>query len=234
MAAPLIGICGRVLSFSDEGRRDAYSSSQPYSRAIARAGGLPVLIPPLPTMPGRVDELLDQLDGILLPGGGDVDPRIYGAKPATDSLYGIVPEHDELDLALAHAVVERDIPMLAVCRGMQILNIAFGGTLVQDLEVDGHWMREHDVHLTPGSLLAAATGTTTMKHCQSVHHQGIGRLSDHLKAVGHADDGLLEAVEHRSATWVVGTQWHPEDSVRTDPAQQALFDELVRRAAARP
>ena len=94
MAAPLIGICGRVLSFSDEGRRDAYSSSQPYSRAIARAGGLPVLIPPLPTMPGRVDELLEQLDGILLPGGGDVDPRIYGAKPATDSLYGIVPEHD--------------------------------------------------------------------------------------------------------------------------------------------
>ena len=154
---PLIGICGRVLSFSDEGRRDAFSSSQPYSRAIAKAGGLPVLLPPLATAPQMVDRFLDRLDGLLLPGGGDVEPARYGQAPATDALYGMLGVHDEFDLALTHAAIERDIPMLAICRGMQILNVARGGTLVQDLDGGGHWMCEHRVTITERSRLARAT-----------------------------------------------------------------------------
>jgi putative glutamine amidotransferase len=137
---PLIGICGRVLSFSDEGRRDAFSSSQPYSRAVAKAGGLPMLLPPLPTAPKMVDAYLDRLGGLLLPGGGDVEPSRYGQEALTDALYGMVGLHDEFDLALTHAAIERDLPVLAICRGMQILNVAQGGSLVQDLDGGGHWM----------------------------------------------------------------------------------------------
>jgi putative glutamine amidotransferase len=124
---PLIGIIGRVMSFADEGRRDAFSSSQPYSRAVATSGGLPVLLPPLPRAPQMADHYLDQLDGLLLPGGGDVEPHRYGQQPTTDSLYGMVSLHDEFDLAMVRAAIARDMPVLAICRGMQELNVALGG-----------------------------------------------------------------------------------------------------------
>jgi putative glutamine amidotransferase len=227
---PLIGICGRVLSFSDEGRRDAFSSSQPYSRAVAKSGGLPVLLPPLPTAPQMVHTYLDRLGGLLLPGGGDVEPHRYGQQATTDALYGMVGLHDEFDLALVHAALERDLPVLAICRGMQILNVAMGGTLVQDLDGGGHWMCEHPVDIDPSSHLAEATATDELRHCYSVHHQGLDRLGADLRPVAHDPGGLIEAVEHTSASWVVGVQWHPEDTTSTEPAQQALFDEFVRRA----
>lgn len=228
---PLIGICGRVLSFSDEGRRDAFSSSQPYSRAVAKAGGLPVLLPPLATASQTVHHLLDRLDGLLLPGGGDVEPARYGQTPATDALYGMVGVHDEFDLALTHAAIERDIPMLAICRGMQVLNVARGGTLIQDLEGGGHWMCEHGVTISDTSRLAIATGTTELAHCYSVHHQGLDLLGDGIMPVAFDSHGLIEAVELDGASWIVGVQWHPEDTTSVEPAQQHIFDELVRRAA---
>ena len=229
---PLIGICGRVLSFSDEGRRDAFSSSQPYSRAVAKSGGLPVLLPPLPTATRLVDTYLERLGGILLPGGGDVEPHRYGQEPLTDALYGMVGLHDEFDLALVHAAIERDLPVLAICRGMQVLNVSQGGTLVQDLEVEGHWMNEHPVEIHRGSRLEAAVGATRLRHCYSVHHQGLDALGDGVIPVAYDDQGLVEAVEYEHASWVVGVQWHPEDTTSTEPAQQALFDEFVRRATA--
>lgn len=228
---PLIGICGRVLSFSDEGRRDAFSSSQPYSRAVAKSGGLPVLLPPLPTAPKMVDTYLDRLGGLLLPGGGDVEPHRYGQEPTTDALYGMVGLHDEFDLALVHAAIERDIPVLAICRGMQILNVSQGGTLVQDLEGGGHWMCEHPVEVDGGSRLAEAIGTSALTHCYSVHHQGLDQLGAGLVPVARDAGGLIEAVEYDDASWVVGVQWHPEDTTNVEPAQQRLFDEFVRRSA---
>jgi putative glutamine amidotransferase len=227
---PLIGICGRVLSFSDEGRRDAFSSSQPYSRAIAKAGGLPVLLPPLATASQLVHRFLDRLDGLLLPGGGDVEPSRYGQAPATDALYGMLGVHDEFDIALTHAAIERDIPMLAICRGMQILNVARGGTLIQDLDGGGHWMCEHRVTITERSRLACATGTTDLAHCYSVHHQGLDMLGDGIIPVAYDGDGLIEAVELEGSTWIIGVQWHPEDTTSVEPAQQQIFDEFVRRA----
>lgn len=228
---PLIGICGRVLSFSDEGRRDAFSSSQPYSRAVAKAGGLPVLLPPLPTAPQMVDTYLDRLGGLLLPGGGDVEPHRYGQAPTTDALYGMVGLHDEFDLALVHAAIERDLPVLAICRGMQILNVSQGGTLVQDLDGAGHWMCEHPVEVVAGSRLADATGSTDLAHCYSVHHQGLDQLGADLVPVAYDPNGLIEAIEYTEASWVVGVQWHPEDTTSVEPSQQRLFDEFIRRAA---
>lgn len=229
---PLIGIIGRVLSFADEGRRDAFSSSQPYSRAVAMSGGLPVLLPPLPRSPQMVHAYLDQLDGVLLPGGGDVEPHRYGQQPITDSLYGMVSLHDEFDLAMVQAAIERDMPVLAICRGMQVLNVNRGGTLVQDLQVEGHWMSEHHVDVVDGSLLAEALGTTHLRHCYSVHHQGLDRLGEGIVPVAHDEAGMVEAVEFTGASWVVGVQWHPEDTTMTEPAQQRLFDTFVARAHA--
>ncbi|MFM7686618.1 MAG: gamma-glutamyl-gamma-aminobutyrate hydrolase family protein [Actinomycetota bacterium] len=230
---PLIALCARTLTFSDEGKRDAFSSSQPYSRAVARAGGVPVLVPPIRELANNALTVLQHFDGVLLPGGGDVDPRRYGEEPDDDLIYGVVAAHDELDIAVCLAAVELDLPMLALCRGMQVLNVALGGSLEQDIGNSDHWMREHPVRLAEGSLLAQATGTIELEHCHSVHHQGINRLADPLVACGWAPDGQLEAVELPTATWVVGAQWHPEDTAPHKPQQQAIYDELVRRAAAR-
>ena len=229
---PLIALCARVHTFSDEGKRDAYSSSQPYSRAIARAGGVPVLVPPIHELAENALTVLRHFDGVLLPGGGDVDPRRYGQEPHDDNLYGITEIHDDLDMAVCLAAIELDLPMLALCRGMQVMNVVLGGTLQQDIGTSDHWMREHTVELIEGCKIAEACGTTHLEHCHSVHHQGIDRLAEPLLACGWATDGQLEAVELSSATWIVGAQWHPEDTASRTPQQQGLYDELVRRAAA--
>lgn len=230
---PLIAVCARVLTFSDEGKRDAFSSSQPYSRAVVRAGGVPVLVPPLVELADNAASVLRHFDGVLLPGGGDVDPRRYGQRATAEQLYGIVDIHDELDIAVALAALEVDLPMLAVCRGMQVLNVALGGTLLQDIGTDDHWMREHPVLVEGDSLVARAVGGIEVEHCHSVHHQGLDAVAAPLKPTGWADDGLLEAVELPDASWVVGIQWHAEDTASRAPHQQAIYDELVRRAAER-
>jgi putative glutamine amidotransferase len=229
---PLIAICARTLTFSDEGKRDAYSSSQPYSRAVARAGGVPVLVPPINRLASNALTVMGHFDGVLLPGGGDVHPSRYGQEPVADELYGIVSEHDDLDLAVCMAAIELDLPMLALCRGMQVLNVALGGTLCQDIGTDDHWMREHTVTLTEGCKIAQAVGTTHLQLCHSVHHQGLDQLGDGLVPVGWAEDGQLEAVELDGAGWIVAAQWHPEDTAPRQPTQQSLYDELIRRAAA--
>jgi putative glutamine amidotransferase len=145
-------------------------------------------------------------------------------------LYGIVAANDELDMAVARAALELDLPMLALCRGMQVLNIVLGGTLVQDIGNDEHWMREHSVKLVEGSIIADIVGDTHLDHCHSVHHQGIDDLGDGLVPIGYSEDGQLEAVELPTKSWVVGLQWHPEDTATRQPQQQAIYDELVRRS----
>ena len=230
MSTPLIGIIGRVLSFSDEGRRDAFSSSQPYSRAVAQAGGLPVLLPPLATAPRLVPQYLDEIDALLLPGGGYVEPHRYGQRADTDALYGMVGLHDEFDLALINAAIDRDMPVLAICRGMQILNVARGGTLIQDLKGGGHWMCEHTVSITDGTLLSDAAETTELHHCYSVHHQGLDRLGDGVVPIAQDPHGLIEAVQYAEASWIVGVQWHPEDTTSVEEPQSRIFATFVRRA----
>ncbi|MEO6123878.1 MAG: gamma-glutamyl-gamma-aminobutyrate hydrolase family protein, partial [Ilumatobacteraceae bacterium] len=117
------------------------------------------------------------------------------------------------------------------CRGMQVLNVACGGTLHQDIGTEAHWMRYVPVELDAGSRLAKAFGTETPEHCHHVHHQAVDRIGDGLRVVGRSVDGMLEAIELEAARWIVATQWHPEDNAESDAEQQALFDEFVRQAA---
>ena len=171
--------------------------------------------------------MLRHFDGVLLPGGGDVDPRRYGQEPSAEQLYGIVSEHDEVELAVVAAVLELEVPMLAICRGMQVLNVAMGGTLQQDIGGESHWFAHHEVALDAGSRLAKAIGgeTVTAAHC--VHHQALDRVAEGLVMVGHTSDGIVHACESAGDAWVVATQWHPEDTSATDAQQQSLFTALI-------
>ncbi len=233
MSAPIIIIVGRQSSQAKGVRAEAYASGQRYYKAIERAGGIPVMLPPMPELlDGRLIDLIDRVDGVLFHGGGDIDPRRYGDAATAEQLYGIVYEHDEVELAVMRSAIDHDLAVLGLCRGLQILNVALGGTLVQDIGNEDHWLQYHPVSLEPDSRLAGAFASVRPARCHSVHHQIIDQIADGLRVVGRADDGMLEAVELESATWVVATQWHPEDTAHEDPEQQNVFDELVRQAAA--
>lgn len=225
--APVIGI---TTYGCDERKR--YSLPVEYVAAVQRAGGLPLLIPPGSERPERY---LDLVDGIILAGGGDLDPKHYGGDQH-ETLYGVDLARDELELALAREIVRRRQPAFAICRGMQVLNVALGGTLIEHLpETFGEKVLHrkpprdptpHGVRITPASRLATIAGVTEMQPL-SWHHQGIRALAPGLKAVAHAPDGAIEAVELESHPWLIAVQWHPELSAETDPSQQRLFDALV-------
>jgi putative glutamine amidotransferase len=212
-----------------------YGVPENYVDAVRRAGGRASLL--LPGDDRGPAELLERVDGLLLVGGGDVEPARYGQEPS-ETIYGVEPDRDALEIDLLHEADRRGTPTLCICRGMQVLNVAFGGSLVQDLPSDGRYMEHgppsgadpvgHDVKLADGSRGADAMGTPVVS-CSSHHHQGVDRLGEGLIATGWSEDGLVEAAE-REDGWIVGVQWHPEDTAATDPAQQGLFDRLVRLA----
>ena len=165
----------------------------------------------------------------MLHGGGDVDPRHYGQEPSAEQLYGIVAEHDEVELAVVRAAVEADVPMLAICRGMQVLNVALGGTLRAAHRQRGTLVGStRRCRSTPAHASPKAMGTESPSACHCVHHQALDRVADGLVVTGRTADGIVHAVEIDSARWIVATQWHPEDSADTDPEQQGLFDDLIR------
>jgi putative glutamine amidotransferase len=194
--------------------------SRSYVEAVQRAGALVVMLPPdqlLLTSPG---EALDLLDGLMMAGGADIDPASYGARPHPETL-DTVPERDRFEITLVRAAIERELPVLGICRGMQLINVAYGGTLLQHLpERFGHHEHlrvpgtfdgaDHDVDLVAGSLAARAAGET--HHAtKSHHHQGVDRLGDGLRISGTSTmDGLPEAIEMPDRRFVLGVQWHPE------------------------
>jgi putative glutamine amidotransferase len=227
VSSPLVVIVGRLSPEAKGVRGEVFAAGRGYFHGVVRAGGTPVLLPPIPEALDRIGHLLDRADAVVMHGGGDIDPRHYGQELAADEVYGIVPEHDEVELAVAREAIERDLPMLAICRGMQVVNVALGGTLVQHIGNERHWMQLHPVDVEADSHMAAAIGTTRFEACHSVHHQALDALGEGLRVVGRAPDGTLEAVEHTSARWLVAPQWHPEDTAATDPQQQALFDTLL-------
>ena len=218
---PVIGICA-ALARARWGvwERDAALLAFSYIEAIQRAGGMAVMIPPDDRFEEDPDEILDLLDGLILAGGNDIDPACYGADPHPET-HHLVPERDRAELALATRAVERDMPVLGICRGMQLLNVAFGGTLRQHLPEElGHEEHrrtpgsfdgsDHDVRLTAGSLASRAAGEQ-VHATKSHHHQGVATVGDGLKVTGHSTiDDLPEAIEAPGRRFVLGVQWHPE------------------------
>jgi len=207
-----------------------------------RAGGVPLAVPPLfdaATVDELARDVLSRVDALCLPGGPDVAPNRYGAASVHSKVFGVRAEHDALDIALARAAIELDKPVLAICRGHQVLNVALGGTLHQHLpDVVGddvgarHFKHHNDIDLMAGSKAAVTMGTTR-PHGHCVHHQAIETLGAGLEVTAWSGD-VIEGVE-LADQWVVGVQWHPEDDAATDPEQQALFDGFVavsRRVAA--
>ena len=228
MSRPLIAIPGRRSDQAAKLRTPVIAAGRFYADAVQRAGGIPVVIPPNEDE-SAVREVIDRCDGMVLLGGGDVDPRNYGQTERAQ-LFGVDPFLDSFEMNAVRHAVSIDIPVLAVCRGHQVLNVTMGGTLVQHLPTtDDHRDTMHTVSVVPGSRVASSMGTTgPLVH--SFHHQAIDRVADGLTVVATAADGTIEAVELQGARWVVGVQWHPEDTADTDPANQGLFDALVAAA----
>lgn len=202
-----------------------------YLRAIERAGGMPVVLPPL--APSEVPSLLDRLDGICLSGGPDLDPAAYGARERHVELGETEPVLDHFELAVAREADRRGVPVLGVCRGSQTINVARGGTLHQ--HVEGHRQSElasiptHDVAIAPDSATGRITGATRLE-VNSFHHQAVDELGDGLCVAGWAPDGTVEAIECREHPFLLGVQWHVETLV-DHAAHRSLFRALVRAAA---
>jgi putative glutamine amidotransferase len=223
---PLIGITTYVEPASwGHWQLEAALVPYDYVRAVERAGGRAVLVPP--DDDGN-EELLDALDGLIFSGGNDLAPESYGAE-ADPTTTGTNPARDSGELALLTAALERDLPVLAICRGAEVLNVARGGGLVQHLpDVVGHEghravvgeFSEHTVRVDPASRIESAPGAV-----KSHHHQGLGRLGDGLREIAWADDGVVEAVEDPEKPFLVGVLWHPEAG-----EDQRLFDQLVAAA----
>ncbi|GAC1489748.1 MAG: gamma-glutamyl-gamma-aminobutyrate hydrolase [Solirubrobacteraceae bacterium] len=223
MARPAIGICAAVeraqWSVWDQ---QAMLIPRNYVDAVSAAGGMPLLVLPDPQLLREPGELLDRLDGVILAGGADIDPSFYGAEPGPATV-GCVPERDAFEIGLTRAAIARDMPLLGICRGLQLLNVACGGTLIQDLPPEHGHRRSlgsfagagHYVRLEPDSLAARAAGEQR-HHVLSHHHQGIDRLGRGLRVSGRAEeDGLAETVELPGARFVLGVQWHPEADVES-------------------
>ena len=230
----MIGLCA-ALEQARFGAWDDRASilSHSYMEAVQRAGGVAIMLPPDPN--ADPDQLLDVVDGLILAGGRDIDPATYGAErdETTDEPHTL---RDAFEIALAQRAMERDIPLLGVCRGMQLMNIARGGTLVQDLPAHlGHRRtigtfdgNDHPVRLAPGSLAARAAGEErhgTLSH----HHQGIEQVGDGLAVSGWSDDDELpEALEDPGLRFALGVQWHPEADPDS-PVIAALVEAARRR-----
>jgi putative glutamine amidotransferase len=232
---PVIALPSRYADKADTWRVPTYATGRTYCDAVVRAGGVPVVLTPDPIAVALLPSYLGRFDGLVITGGPDVDPARYGASERHETLYGVRDEHDELELSLVRVAIEIGMPILAICRGMQVLNVALGGTLHQhitDHETTVHHRYVmHEVELSPTCRAAQIMGTTRpVGH--SVHHQAIDRVGSGLEVTATAADGTVEAVEMTDG-WVVGVQWHPEDTADTDHQQQALFNGLVAQARKR-
>jgi putative glutamine amidotransferase len=218
-------------------------ANEAYTNAAHSVGLRPYTLPVL--APKDAVAMLDGMDGLLLTGGEDVDPVLYGAEPSP-ALGEVHPARDAFEIALVRAARARRMPTLAICRGIQITNVALGGTLIQDLASerpdalthDGDWDRDRRVHaldVTPGSRLAKALAATHLE-VNSMHHQAVDRIAPGLVAVAHAPDGIIEGAEwHDSDWWLLGAQWHPEELTATpeswDRSLFAAFAAAVTAAA---
>ncbi len=213
----LIGVTTYVTS-ARYGSWDELSALVPqdYVRAIERAGGRPLLVPP---SDDGIEETLDALDGVIFSGGSDLDPETYGQDPHPET-YGIVEQRDRAELALLEAALARDMPVLAICRGSQVLNDVVGDE--KHKHTPGEYA-DHEVDVHPDTRLGSLLGDRAP--VKSHHHQGFGQLGDGLREAARADDGTIEALEDPSRRFTIGVLWHPEAG-----EDLRLFEELVAEA----
>jgi putative glutamine amidotransferase len=240
---PLIGITpSPTTDVLPHGTFERYVIASTYVDAVTLAGGIPVVVPPQ----ADIASLLDAIDGLLLSGGADVDPARYGDHSVHPTTYGVSDLRDRFELALVNHALEHDLPLLAICRGIQVLNVALGGTLIQDI-ADQHspqiQHRQHDaaidkdeighsVTLAADSHLAAFYGAEEVG-VNSFHHQAIREAARELVPIGFAEDGVIEAVTLPTHSFVLGVQWHPEIMVHRHPIQLQPFRALVDAALSR-
>ena len=245
---PLIGVTTQTLQAIDgipEGLPQSVVMNQRYYHAAAMAGAAPVLIPLLDDIEA-LRAIYERMDGILIPGGVDLDPATFGETPH-EKLGRIDPARDRVEIQLAKWAVEDEKPVLGLCRGLQVINVALGGTLYQDLEAEypnaiKHdyfpnygFERDylaHDVALVSGSRLEHALASPNIP-VNSMHHQGIKVLASGLAPSATAPDGLIEAVESTDGNFVVGVQWHPEVFECDDPNTEHLFSAFLSAARSR-
>jgi putative glutamine amidotransferase len=226
---PLVGITTYVTPARwGSWEQEAALIPAQYVQAVERAGGRPLLVPPSEE---GIEETLDALDALIFSGGSDLSPETYGQDPHPET-YGVVPERDDAELALLTAALARDLPVLAICRGSQVLNVALGGDLLQHLpEVVGDEKHkhtpgayaDHDVSIEAGTRIGTLLGEQAP--VKSHHHQGFGRLGSGLVETARAEDGTIEAVEDPSRRFMLGVLWHPEAG-----EDLKLFEELVNEA----
>ncbi|KAA3644586.1 MAG: gamma-glutamyl-gamma-aminobutyrate hydrolase family protein [Chloroflexi bacterium] len=239
MSAPLIGITTRNTQ-SQTYDIPLVASPKSYIQALSRAGAIPVLIP-LGSTPEATKQLLSRLDGIVFTGGGDIETQRFGGEDHAE-VYDVDPERDAMELGLIHDVVDSETPFLGICRGAQVVNVAYGGSLythIADQHPDavehtffpGHpWDHlAHPVQVTEGSKLADIVGKPILP-VNSLHHQGIKELAANLEPVAHAPDGLIEALELPDYPFGLAVQWHPE-WLPEDPYSLKLFDSFVAAAS---
>lgn len=233
MSKPMIGVT--TYGTNKEGE---FTLPREYSDTVQRAGGVPLLIPPADP---QIDVLLARIDGFILAGGGDIATERYGLE-CGDVCEEVDSERDHGELQLVGELVEHEIPTLAICRGMQLVNVALGGTLhvhLPDVYGDEVSHRKgakdwttHPISVAEDSDLHALLGATDFD-AVSWHHQAIDRLADGFRVVARAADGCIEAIESAALPSLTAVQWHPEMSAATDPIQQRLFDQFVKRCAGR-
>lgn len=233
MPRPLIAVTAPIeLLDTAFGPKDCTKLAVAYTEALYAAGGQPVILPV--TQPAPLD-LLRRFDGLVLTGGGDLDPQLYGAQP-DPTVYGIRRERDDFEAALYAEATALGLPILAICRGMQLINVLRGGDLIQQLEpAGGHWQlgpaheASHSVDILAGSRLAGLLGGSDGK-VNSYHHQALDRLGRDLAATATCG-AVVEAVEATDAD-LLGVQWHPEHMASIDLAQQAIFTDFIARSTA--
>lgn len=225
MTRPRIAILGRFAEGTTVTRYRGLVTAQALADAVWAAGGEPLTF--LPVEGSDWNERMQGVDGILMPGGGDIDPTSYAPEATSDEIYGVDPKQDAVDFSLVKWAIENAVPMLAICRGCQLVNVALGGTLVQHMD-DDHRHKVHPVTVTAGEELGF---TADVVESSCYHHQAIDKVGAGLEVIATSEDGVVEAVKIPSKAWAYGVQWHPEDNWAENDQQLALFKRFVAEAA---